>query len=362
MELFREIVAKAREAGASDVHLKERGAVVFRIEGELVRVDAPTPSAEWLAGVLAEIVPLGLRRSLEEKHEVDFSWAAGEGERCRINVFQQRGSLALSLRLVKGAVPDFETLGLPDQLRALAAARRGIVLVAGATGTGKSTTLAAMVEHINASQRRHIVTLEDPIEYLFQDRESIIEQREIGLDTGSFADALRHVLRQDPDVIMIGEMRDAVSFEAALSAAGTGHLVLSTVHSPTAPQAVSRVLEFYKADEREQIVRQIGASLRAVVCQRLIPAVAGGMVPAVEILVNNATVRRLLEENKLEKLSDAIEVGREDGMMNFNQSLLALVKGGRVSEEVALAHSGNPDALRANLRGIVFSESRRILR
>ena len=265
------------------------------------------------------------------------------------------------MRFVKTQVPSFEELGLLGQVRTIAESPRGIVLVAGATGCGKSTTLAAMIEHINNNFKKHIITLEDPIEYVFEDNQSVIEQREVGLDTLSFHHALRNVLRQDPDVIMVGEMRDDVSFSAAMSAADTGHIVLSTLHTTNASQSISRVLEFFKADEREQIRRQIAATLRAVVCQRMVMTMDGQSTPAMEILINTPMVRKLLEENRLDKLPAAIETSQDDGMLTFNQSLFNLVKEGRVTEKEALSKATNPQALEMNFKGIFLDEGRRII-
>lgn len=265
------------------------------------------------------------------------------------------------MRYVKTNVPSFEELGLLEQIKKIAESPRGIVLVAGSTGCGKSTTLAAMIEHINANYRKHLITLEDPIEYVFEDNQAVIEQREVGLDTLSFHHALKHVLRQDPDVIMIGEMRDAISFTAAMSAADTGHLVLSTLHTTNASQSINRILDFFKADEREQIRRQLAGTMQAVICQRMVTTVAGGVTPALEILINTPTVKKLIEENRLDKLPAAIETGTDDGMLNFNQSLFNLVKEGKVSEKEALAKASNPQALEMNFKGIFLDEGRRIL-
>ena len=232
------------------------------------------------------------------------------------------------------------------------------MLVAGSTGSGKSTTLAAMIEHLNNNFKKHIVTLEDPIEFVFEDNQSVIEQREIGLDTASFYGALKHVLRQDPDIIMLGEMRDAVTFTAAMSAADTGHLVFSTLHTTTAAQSITRILDFFKAEEREQVRRQLAGTLRAVVCQRMVPSVDGRMVPALEILINSPLIRKMLEENRLDKLSAAIESSADDGMLTFNQSLFNHVKTGKVTEKEAMAKATNPQALEMNFKGIFLSEGR----
>ncbi len=248
-----------------------------------------------------------------------------------------------------------------EQIRRIAEAPRGIVLVGGTTGSGKSTTLAAMIEHINTHYKKHIVTLEDPIEYVFEDKLCMIEQREIGLDTASFHQALKNILREDPDLIMIGEMRDATSFAAAISAAETGHLVLSTLHTTSASQSMNRILDFFKADEREQVRRQLAETLQAVICQRMVQTLKGGVTPALEIMINTATVKKLIEDNRLEKLSAAIETGSEEGMITFNQALYNLVKQGKVSQEEALRKASNPQALEMNFNGIFLDEGRRIL-
>ena len=361
MDLFQKILATAVPAGASDVHLKIGTPVIFRINRQLVAIEAPLPTAEWMDKVVDTIVPKHARAKLENQHEVDFSYYLPGTGRFRTNVFQQRGQWCLAMRFVKTQVPSFEELGLLPVIKKIAESPRGIVLVAGSTGCGKSTTLAAMIEHINSNSRKHIITMEDPIEFVFEDNQSIIEQREVGLDTLSFEHGLKHVLRQDPDIIMVGEMRDATSFSAAMSAADTGHLVLSTLHTTNAAQSVGRILDFFKADEREQIHRQLAGTLQAVICQRMVPTLQGGMVPAIEILLNSGTVRKLIEENRLDKLGAAIETGVDDGMQNFNHALFQLVKDGKVSREEALAKATNAQALEMNFQGIFLSEGKRIL-
>jgi twitching motility protein PilT len=311
--------------------------------------------------ILEQIVPRHAKRILEDNHECDFSYHAVDIGRFRTNCFYQRSQPCLAMRYVKTNVPSFDELGLLPVLRQIAESPRGIVLLAGTTGCGKSTTLAAMIEHINANSRKHVITLEDPIEYVFEDNQSVIEQREIGLDTLTFEHALMHVLRQDPDVIMIGEMRDATSFTAAMSAAETGHLVLSTLHSTNAALSVTRILDFFKTDERDQVRRQIAATLQAVICQRMVPTVDGKMTPAQEIMINSGTVRKLIEENRLEKLAAAIETGSEEGMVAFNQHLFQLVKDGRVSQKDALTKATNAQALEMNFQGIFLTEGKRIL-
>src|SRR5215510_13505959 len=326
MEMFHRILKTAVQGGASDVHLKINSPVIFRINRQLVAIECPPPTEDWMNNIVKNITPAHLKDRIDEEREADFSYYVPGIGRFRTNLFQQRGQWCLAMRHVKTHVPSFEELGLLPQIKKIAESPRGIVLLAGSTGCGKSTTLAAMIEHINANFKKHIITMEDPIEYVFEDNQCIVEQREVGLDTLSFHHALKHVLRQDPDIIMIGEMRDALSFTAAMSAADTGHLVLSTLHTTNAAQSISRVLDFFKADEREQIRRQLAGTLQAVVCQRMVNTVTGGVTPALEIMINTGTVRKLIEENRLDKLPAAIETGVDDGMQNFNQALFQLVK------------------------------------
>ncbi|MBA4146979.1 MAG: PilT/PilU family type 4a pilus ATPase [Verrucomicrobia bacterium] len=361
MELFHKILKAAVDGGASDIHIKVGTPVIFRISRQLLSIEAPMPTEEWMNNIAENIVPKHVKVKFQEDREIDFSYYEEGVGRFRTNIFQQRGSLCLAMRHVKTQVPDFEQLGLPHVLKKIAEAPRGIVLVAGSTGSGKSTTLAAMIEHVNANSRKHIVTMEDPIEFVFEDNQSIIEQREVGLDTVSFQSGLKHVLRQDPDLIMVGEMRDSVSFAAAMSAADTGHLVLSTLHTTTAALSVIRILDFFKADEREQVRRQLAGTLRSVICQRMVPTLDGSMTPAIEIMINTSTVRKLIEENRLDKLSAAIETGQDDGMQNFNQALLKLVQEGRISKEEALLKATNAQALEMNFQGIFLTEGKRIL-
>ena len=361
MELFHRILKTAVEGGASDVHLKIGTQVIFRINRELVAIDSPFPTTDWMNKIVEAITPEHMKKRLIEEREIDFSYFVPNIGRFRTNLFQQRSQWCLAMRFVKTLVPSFEELGLLEQIKKVAESPRGVVLLAGSTGCGKSTTLAAMVEYINNNFKKHIITLEDPVEYAFEDNQSVIEQREIGLDTLSYHHALRNVLRQDPDVIMIGEMRDDISFAASMSAADTGHLVLSTLHTTNASQSITRILDFFKAEEREQIRRQLAGALRGVICQRMVATVDGKLTPALEILLNTPLVRKLLEENRLDKLSAAIETGNDDGMLTFNQSLFNLVKAGRVTEKEALAKASNPQALEMNFKGIFLDEGRRII-
>ncbi len=362
MHLFEQILRGAIAAGASDIHLKPDAPITYRVTRELIAVEAEQPTAEFIERILNQIVPLHLREKLAAEHEIDFAYAPPEIGRFRVNVFQQRGTYVLALRVVKVVTRDFRTLNLPEVTSRIAETPRGIVIIAGATGSGKSTTLAAIVEHINQTARRHIITLEDPIEYVFTDRLAIIEQREVGLDTATFASGLKNVLRQDPDVLVIGEMRDAESISAAISAANIGHLVISTLHTADAAKSIQRILEFFPSEDRESARRQLATTLHAVICQKLIPAKDGAsLLPAVEVLINNGSVAKVIQSGSLEKLPGAIEMGGGDGMQTFEQALHELVKAGRITQAEALNHAPNPEALKMRFQGVVLSESRRIL-
>ena len=363
MELFNKILRTAVTGGASDVHIKPDSPVVYRINSQLVETEmAQTPTQEWLDSIIKQILPEHFLPRLEEDREIDFSYFLEGVGRFRTNCFQQLGKWCLAMRYVVAEVPKIESLNLPDSVKTIAEEHRGIVLVAGTTGSGKSTTLAGMVDHINSTMKRHIITLEDPVEYVFGDNQCVIEQREVGLDTPSYQHGLKHVMRQDPDVIMVGEMRDAVSFRAAMSAADTGHLVMSTLHTIDAPQSIARVLDFFPSEEREQVRKQMVGTLKAIIVQRMTVRADGqGVVPAIEIMVNTPTVAKLIKENRTEKLHAAIETGTDDGMQNFNQSLFQLVKDNIITKEEALDKATNPQALEMNFKGIFLSEGSRIL-
>jgi twitching motility protein PilT len=361
MEVFTRILKAAVDAHASDLHIKVGGPIILRISRQLIAIEAPTPTVEWMDNVITHLVPQHMKAQFDVKREADFSYLVPGIGRFRTNVFQQRGEMAIAMRYVKSQVPDFEHLGLPPILRELSESPRGIVLLAGTTGSGKSTSLAAMIEHINGNFRKHIVTLEDPIEYVFEDNQSVIEQREVGLDTESFYSGLRAALRQDPDVVMIGEMRDAITFASAMNSADTGQMVLSTVHTTNASQSITRILDYFKADEREQVRRQLSVTLKAVICQRMVPTLDGKMTPACEIMLNTPIVRKLIEENRLDKLSVAVETGGDDGMQDFNKAVLDLFNAGRISKEEAMLKATNPAALEMNLKGIFLTQGSRIL-
>lgn len=361
MSIIHDILAKAVAMDASDVHLKADTPPFFRVRGTLVESGLATLGSDELKRIAQDILPAHLKKNTDLELEMDFSHFEDGVGRFRVNVFMSRHTPTLALRYVKTKIPTIAELHLPPILESLALKDSGIIMLCGATSSGKSTTLAALLDCINLHQRCRVITVEDPMEYIFTDVKSVITQREVGLDTPSFHSALKHVMRQDPDVIMIGEMRDSISLSVALSAAETGHLVLSTLHVNTAAQSVHRILDFFPNSERDQVRMTLAGNLTAVLCQRLVPAKQGGVMAAVEIMVNTPTVRKLIAENKLDILPAAIETGTEDGMQTFNQALLKMIKGGIVSEKSGMACSPSPEQLKMNLQGIFLDEGRRIL-
>ncbi len=361
MSILKDLLTKAVDAGASDVHLKANKEPIFRISGSLIESGFAILTEESMHSIAQDLIPEHLQEVYALHHETDFSLHEEGAGRFRVNIFNAQGIPALALRHVNDTIPTFESLGLPPQLSSMAEAHRGIILLCGTTGSGKSTTLAAILGEINRTQRKRIITVEDPIEYVFQDDQSVITQREVGLDTSGFESSLKHLMRQDPDVILIGEMRDATSIRTALLAAETGHLVLSTLHAGTASLSIPRMLDVFPAQEQDQIRMALAGNMHAAICQRLIPNISGGVSPAVEILINTSTVRKLLEKNQLDTISAAIETGRDDGMQSFNQSLYDLIMNGLVTEERGMAAATNPEALKMNLQGIFLSEDNRIL-
>lgn len=361
MSILHELLGKAVDAGASDVHLTCGQSPVYRIAGEIAIEDRPALTQEQIQGMIDETVPKHLKEQFGVEGELDYSYVAEDIERFRVNVFLTRRGPAIAFRYVKSDIPSVAELNLPSIIEDSAKIPRGLLFVTGSTGSGKSSTLAAIIRAINEGESRRIITLEDPVEYIFTDINSIISQREIGLDTKTFRGGLKRVLRQDPDVIMIGEMRDAESFEAALSAAETGHFVMSTLHTASASQTVARILDFTGQEERDQIRKAIADNLAAVLAQRLLPANQGGVVPAVEIMLNTPTVRKLIHENELKKLPHAIETDNESGMQTFDQAIYNLIVEGKITEETGFNYATNPQALEMRLKGIVHDSNRGIV-
>ncbi len=361
MSMIRDLLALAVETGASDIHIKSQQKAYFRLNSILQPASEDPYSADTVRAIVAEIVPPHAVVKLAETHEADFSLHEPGVGRFRVNVFYGQGEPALALRHVKARIPTLEELNLPEVLHTLIDAPRGIVILSGATGSGKSSTLAALIGGINRKYERRIITAEDPIEYTFDDDRSVITQREIGLDTLTFGEALRQVLRQDPDIILIGEIRDAETLRIALLAAETGHLVFTTLHASSSALAVPRLLDEFPKSERDQARQALSANLQAIICQRLIPDVDGVVIPAVEILFNTPTVKKILLRDQLDLLSAAIETGGEDGMQTFDQSIYKLIQEGRVTEKDGLDYATHADQLRMNLQGIFLDDSRRIL-
>jgi twitching motility protein PilT len=332
------LLKSAVDSGATDMHLKLGLPPVVRLDGQLVALEGWQPLNEAdletvLIGV-TERTPHRLE-GFRAAGELDTSYMAPDLARFRVNGFKQRGSTSFAFRMIPTAVPGFADLRLPKGVERLAEEQRGLILVTGATGSGKSTTLAAVIGHINRTRRQHIVTIEDPIEFLHTDHGCIVNQREVGLDTDSFQQALRRALRQDPDVILIGELRDAESAETALQAAESGHLVLSTMHTVDAAETIGRMIEFFPGIKQQQIRSIIAGVLRGVVSQRLLPRVGGGRVGAFEVMINNARIEELIRENKADEVPDAIAEGEFFDMQTFSQALINLVVGGEIDQEVA---------------------------
>jgi twitching motility protein PilT len=333
------------ERGGSDLHVKVAVPPTIRLHGELTQLEG----FEALRGEDTEKAfhDIAEKRSVaefEQAGEADFSYSIPGLSRFRVNAFRQRGSISIVCRAIPFEIRSVEELGLPQVVTTLAEEQRGIVLVTGTTGSGKSTTLAAMIDHINRTRTHHIVTLEDPIEYLHQDKGSIVNQREVGSDTESFARAMRRVLRQDPDVILIGEMRDEETVRTALSAAETGHLVLSTVHTLDATETINRIIDFFPPHLQHQARVMLASTLRGAIAQRLVPDIGGeGRVPASEVLVVTGRVQDLiLNPDETGKITEVIAEGEYYGMRTFDQSLLGYVMEGKVSEKVALDYASSP--------------------
>jgi twitching motility protein PilT len=329
----------------SDLHVKVDSRPTIRVNGELIALEEYEPlTASDTEKAFEDIAEARSVSEFGEAGEVDFAHALPGVARFRVNVFRQRGSISIVCRAIPINIRTIDDLGLPDVVRSLAEEARGIVLVTGTTGSGKSTTLAAMIDHINSTRARHVVTLEDPIEYLHADRRSIINQREIGSDTESFGRAMRRVLRQDPDVILIGEMRDEETVRTALSAAETGHLVFSTLHTLDASETINRIIDFFPPHLHQQARVMLASTLRGAISQRLIPTVDGaGRVAAAEVLVATGRVKDLiLQPEEIGKIGQVIEEGSYYGMRSFDQDLLSHVQAGRVSQEVAMQAASRP--------------------
>lgn len=347
------------KAGASDLHLKSGSPPHIRVN-TVVKATASDPlSADEIAEMAYELLTQKQRAFLAELGSIDLAHEIEGADRFRINIYRQRGKIAVSVRRVTRDIPSFKDLHLPSILGTISDTFQGLILLSGATGTGKSTTIAAMLEHINKSRPCHIVTIEDPIEYLYQDKKALVSQREIGIDAESFESALKYLMRQDPDVVLIGELRDRETFQAALQASETGHVVFGTVHASGAAQTVGRILDLFPPDGRDLVRQTLAFNLRSIICQKLLPCIVDGIdrIPAVEILISNPSTRQLIEEGRDAELSDVIRSHEREGMQSFTMSLLELIEKDYLDPKVAYENAPNVDELKMLMKGIVASRS-----
>lgn len=342
---MQELFKAAIDRGASDVHIKAGDVIRARIHGELVPLTQQRLSAEQVKGIALKLIPHEEdRQNFDRLLDYDCSWGLPGIGRFRVNIMKQRGSPMIVMRVIPIDIPSIEDLGLPPIIQQIANHERGMILVTGVTGSGKSSTMAAMINWMNQNKKLHIVTLENPIEFLHRDNQCSITQRDIGTDTESFVSGLRSVLRQDPDVILIGEMRDKITIETALKAAETGHLVISTLHTKNAVQTISRIIAVFEPGEQEMIRIRLSEQVQAVISQRLVQKKGGGRVAAMEIMPVTATIRDCIKDkNRIDEISDLIEEGKEHyGSQTFDQHLMDLVKRDVVAFEVAKAAANNP--------------------
>lgn len=360
---MEKLMAASLKYKASDIHIKVGHKPILRVNTVPHEIGNKVFSSEDARKLLYEVMTEDQQRTFEKNRDLDFAYSMEGVGRFRMNVFMDRGNIAAAARRVNTEIPDFESLHLPPGISRIPEFEQGLIVVAGPTGSGKSTTLASVLNYINQTKKKHIITIEDPIEYLFQDNRSFINQREIGIDVADFHTALKAVVRQDPDVILVGEMRDYVSFDAALIASETGHLVFGTIHASSAPQTIGRLLDLFPT-ERQSLIRQsLAFNLKSIVCQRIMPSCREGvrMVPAVEIIFNNATATKLIMSEQDKKLNDLIRASREEGMQDFNMSLVQLINDKLVTKKAAMQASPNPEQLKMNLQGIFLGDERKIL-
>ena len=344
-----EILARAKEAGASDVHITVGIPPKMRVNGDLLTMEGDRLMPADTLEIAAQVMNEKQQQRFEENGECDMSFAiAGQG-RYRVNIYKQRGSIAMAFRLVDTKVPSAESLGVPQSVIDLYQKKRGLVLVTGPTGSGKSTTLASLIDKINNNREAHVITLEDPIEYLHSHNRSIVNQREIGLDSLSYAHALRAALREDPDVILVGEMRDFETISVAITAAETGHLVISTLHTVGAANTIDRIIDSFPPAQQEQVRAQLSMVMQAVVSQQLIPKVEGGVVPAFEVMFFNNAIRNLIRESKIHQIDNIIATSQEEGMITMDNSLIKLFKDGKISRENAVIYSSNGELMEKKL-------------
>jgi twitching motility protein PilT len=350
---------RAVQKDASDIHIKVGSPPFFRMDGSIAVQEGDALRSEDLEALLTIVLTPEQRQHFLKRGEVDLAYNEKGIGRFRVNIFRQRGTVSCVMRRIKTNILTFDQLCLPPSVVKFAELQRGLVLVTGTTGSGKTTTLAAIIDYINDTRRCHVVTIEDPIEFIHTDKRAIINQREVTIDTHDFTSALRSVMRQDPDVILIGEMRDLETFQAAMSAAETGHLVFSTLHTTDVMQTIDRIVDLFPSNHHDQVRSQLSMNLKAIMCMRLLQRVDGvGRVPSCEIMFASPAIRNLIKENRLIQIETAIQQGREEGMQGFNDSLHDLVQGGMISFETASEISDNPEDLKMMLQGIRLSSKR----
>jgi twitching motility protein PilT len=342
------------ELKASDLHFKSNQKVHIRHKGDLKPIKGPPLSDKQVEDIWFEVMSEHHKKQLEENGASDFAYQLGGSDRFRVNIFRQRGTLSVAARRVNKDIFNFESLHLPKSIFKITEYHQGLVLLAGITGSGKSTTIAAALDYINANRACHIVTIEDPIEYLFEDKKALINQREVGVDVKDFNQALKYLMREDPDVVLVGEMRDAETFMAALNAAETGHLVFGTVHASGSAQTITRVLDLLPEGSRDLIRQTLVFNLQAIVCQKLLPSIKKGVhrIPAVEIMFATPTIRKLIDEKREDEIAKVIRASQAEGMLDMNECLKRLVEEEYIEVATAYAASPNPQELKMRLKGI----------
>jgi twitching motility protein PilT len=356
--LIHELFQAMNKHNASDLHLKLGEPPIFRVNGDLVRIKSAPLQADDVETLVMPMMGERARSELETRGYTDFSHALDGVGRYRCNVFRSSGKLSAAIRRVKLTIPSYQELHLPNQLATCATYEQGLVLIGGITGSGKSTTIACMLNDINTKRRAHIITIEDPIEFLFTDDKALINQREIGIDVMNFSEALRSAVREDPDIMLLGEMRDAETFETALTAAETGHLVFGTVHASGAAQTIGRILDLFPESKHEQIRTALGFNLRCVINQKLIPSTSleTPQIPAVEVMFVTPVIRKFILAGEDAKIAEALAKDNENGCQNFNRVLAQLYREKKITMEAALNAAPNPEELRMAMRGITISD------
>jgi len=360
LERYLEYIVKIK---ASDLHFKSDQRAHVRTKGDLRPLKEPPLTAEQVRDIWYEVLNEHQRNLLETKGASDFAYQLGGSDRFRVNLFMQRGVLSAAVRRVNKDILNFEELYLPPQINQITEYHQGLVLLAGITGSGKSTTIAAALDYINRKRRCHIVTIEDPIEYLFTDRKALINQREVGVDVDSFPDALKYLMREDPDVVLIGEMRDEETFMAALNASETGHLVFGTVHASSSSQTINRVLDLLPESSRDLVRQTMVFNLKAIVCQKLLKSIREDVprIPAVEIMYVNSTIQKLIDEQRDDEINKVIRASGPEGMLDMNECLRDLVEREFIDTDVAYAASPNAQELKMRLKGIDSGSASAIL-